>query len=95
MPGAIPAITALTTFDDGTGPALYAAMGLAGRSVEMAVLYGAVMFGGSVLVWLMNLLANVSRGAGKGGRGCDQAGPRRWPGAGCPRRDPGGSQGRG
>ena len=47
-----------------TGPALYAAMGLAGRSVEMAVLYGAVMFGGSVLVWLMNLLANVSRGAG-------------------------------
>ena len=47
-----------------TGPALYAAMGLTGRAVEMAVLYGAVMFGGSVLVWLMNLLANVSRGAG-------------------------------
>ena len=46
------------------GPALYAAMGLTGRPVEMAVLYGAVMFGGSVLVWLMNLLANVSRGAG-------------------------------
>src|SRR5882757_10653669 len=46
------------------GPTLYAAMGLAGRPVEMAVLYGAVMFGGSVLVWLMNLLANVSRGAG-------------------------------
>jgi Na+-driven multidrug efflux pump len=47
-----------------TGPALYAAMGLSGRPVEMAVLYGGVMFGGSVLVWLMNLLANVSRGAG-------------------------------
>jgi putative MATE family efflux protein len=46
------------------GPSLYAAMGLTGRPVEMAVLYGAVMFGGSVLVWLMNLLANVSRGAG-------------------------------
>jgi len=46
------------------GPTLYAAMGLTGRPVEMAVLYGAVMFGGSVLVWLMNLLANVSRGAG-------------------------------
>ena len=28
------------------GPTLYAAMGLTGRPVEMAVLYGAVMFGG-------------------------------------------------
>ena len=47
-----------------SGPTLYAAMGLTGRPIEMAVLYGGVMFGGSVLVWLMNLLANVSRGAG-------------------------------
>src|SRR5882672_11250994 len=46
------------------GPVLYGAMGLAGRPLEMAILYGAVMFGGSVFVWLMNLLANVSRGAG-------------------------------
>jgi MATE family, multidrug efflux pump len=46
------------------GPRLYAAMGLTGRSLEMAVLYGAVMFGGAGFVWLMNLLANVSRGAG-------------------------------
>ncbi|HEX9525506.1 MAG TPA: MATE family efflux transporter [Reyranella sp.] len=46
------------------GPTLYAAMGLAGRPLEMAILYGGVMFGGAGFVWLMNLLANVSRGAG-------------------------------
>jgi Na+-driven multidrug efflux pump len=39
-------------------------MGLTGRPLEMAILYGAVMFGGAGFVWLMNLLANVSRGAG-------------------------------
>src|SRR5260370_29696589 len=39
-------------------------MGLAGRPLEMAILYGGVMFGGAGFVWLMNLLANVSRGAG-------------------------------
>jgi Na+-driven multidrug efflux pump len=46
------------------GPHLYAAMGLAGRPLEMAILYGGVLFGGAGFVWLMNLLANVSRGAG-------------------------------
>jgi putative MATE family efflux protein len=46
------------------GPALYAAMGLTGRPFDMAVLYGGVLFGGAAFVWLMNLLANVSRGAG-------------------------------
>jgi Na+-driven multidrug efflux pump len=46
------------------GPNLYAAMGLAGRPLEMAILYGGVLFGGAGFVWLMNLLANVSRGAG-------------------------------
>ena len=46
------------------GPGLYVAMGLIGLPLEMAVLYGGVMFGGAGLVWLMNLLANVSRGAG-------------------------------
>jgi putative MATE family efflux protein len=47
-----------------SGPRLYAAMDLAPGPLEMAVLYGAVMFGGSGVVWTMNLLANVSRGAG-------------------------------
>lgn len=46
------------------GPALYGAMGLAPGPLEMAVAYGAAIFGGSGLVWSMNLLANVSRGAG-------------------------------
>ena len=46
------------------GSHLYAAMGLAGRPLEMAILYGGVLFGGAGFVWLMNLLANVSRGAG-------------------------------
>lgn len=54
-------VTALLLAD---GPMLYAAMGLTGRALEMAILYGAVMFGGSVFVWSMNILANVSRGAG-------------------------------
>jgi putative MATE family efflux protein len=46
------------------GPALYAAMGLKARALEMAIAYGAVLFGGSAFVWLQNVLANVSRGAG-------------------------------
>ncbi len=46
------------------GPALYAAMGLDGAALAMAVDYGALVFGGSVFVWLMNILANICRGAG-------------------------------
>src|SRR5882672_3802230 len=39
------------------GPHHYVAMGLAGRPLEMAILYGGVLFGGAGFVWLMNLLA--------------------------------------
>src|SRR5258708_22375522 len=46
------------------GPHLYAAMGLAGRPLEMAILYGGVLFGGAGFVLLMNPLAKVSRRAG-------------------------------
>ncbi|MEQ8348423.1 MAG: MATE family efflux transporter [Sneathiellaceae bacterium] len=46
------------------GPALYGAMGLSGAALEAAVDYGALVFGGAVLVWLMNLLANTIRGTG-------------------------------
>jgi len=46
------------------GPALYTLAGLGPAAREMAVVYGAVLFGGSVFVWTMNLLANVCRGAG-------------------------------
>ncbi len=54
-------VTALLLAD---GPMLYAAMGLTGGALDMAILYGGVLFGGSVFVWTMNILANVSRGAG-------------------------------
>lgn len=46
------------------GPALYRAMGLKDGPLAMATLYGGALFGGSAFVWFMNLLANVSRGAG-------------------------------
>jgi putative MATE family efflux protein len=56
------AITTILLLAD--GPMLYTAMGLKGRALDMAILYGGVMFGGSAFVWTMNILANVSRGAG-------------------------------
>ena len=46
------------------GPALYAAMGLDGAALAAASAYGAWVFGGAVLVWAMNLLANAVRGTG-------------------------------
>ncbi|BBK39960.1 MATE family efflux transporter [Allostella sp. ATCC 35155] len=46
------------------GPWLYAAMGATGASLAAAVEYSAIVFGGIVAVWLMNLLANVVRGTG-------------------------------
>lgn len=46
------------------GPVLYRAMGLEGEALQAAILYGGIVFGGSVLVWGMNLLANAVRGTG-------------------------------
>ncbi|GGC50876.1 MATE family efflux transporter [Chelatococcus reniformis] len=46
------------------GPSLYRAMGLSGAALAAASEYGAIVFGGCVTVWLMNTLANISRGAG-------------------------------
>lgn len=46
------------------GPALYRAMGLQGAALQAAGDYGAIVFGGCVLVWSMNLLANAVRGSG-------------------------------
>jgi putative MATE family efflux protein len=46
------------------GRPLYAAMGGTGRSLDAAMLYSNVVFGGTVLVWLMNALASVIRGTG-------------------------------
>jgi putative MATE family efflux protein len=45
-------------------PWLYRLMGGQGEVLQLATIYGGVMFSGIGFVWLMNLLANVSRGAG-------------------------------
>lgn len=46
------------------GRPLYQAMGAEGHSLEAAMQYSNVVFGGGVLVWLMNALANIIRGTG-------------------------------
>ncbi len=46
------------------GRPLYQAMGAQGASLEAALQYSDVVFGGGVLVWLMNALASVIRGTG-------------------------------
>ncbi len=46
------------------GPALYRTMGANGPTLDLAGRYGAVIFSGVGLVWLMNILANIARGAG-------------------------------
>jgi putative MATE family efflux protein len=46
------------------GPPLYAAMGGQGASLEAALIYSNIVFGGNVLLWVMNGLASVIRGTG-------------------------------
>ena len=46
------------------GRPLYAAMGGRDGSLDAAMLYSNVVFGGTILVWLMNALASVIRGTG-------------------------------
>lgn len=46
------------------GRPLYAAMGGKGGSLDAAMLYSNIVFGGTVLVWLMNALASTIRGTG-------------------------------
>ncbi len=46
------------------GPSLYRAMGADGASLEAAVLYSDVVFGGAILAWLFNALASCIRGTG-------------------------------
>ena len=46
------------------GRALYRSMGAEGASLDAAMLYSNVVFGGNALVWLMNALASVIRGTG-------------------------------
>jgi len=46
------------------GRPLYRAMGGEGASLEAALIYSNIVFGGIVLLWLMNALASVIRGTG-------------------------------
>lgn len=46
------------------GPDIYAAMGARGQVLEQALAYSGVVLGGAVLIWLMNISANVVRGTG-------------------------------
>jgi len=46
------------------GRPLYAAMGGQGASLEAALTYSNIVFGGNVLLWVMNGLASVIRGTG-------------------------------
>src|SRR6266550_971351 len=44
------------------GRPLYAAMGGQGASLEAAMIYSNIVFGGNILLWVMNGLASVIRG---------------------------------
>ncbi|MEC9345490.1 MAG: MATE family efflux transporter [Pseudomonadota bacterium] len=46
------------------GPWIYGALGAEGASLDAALTYSGIVFGGIVAVWTMNLLANVVRGSG-------------------------------
>jgi putative MATE family efflux protein len=55
---------AFTTAAFTVGPALYRAMGGTGAALDAAVRYSSVIFGGAVLVWLLNTLSAAVRGTG-------------------------------
>ena len=46
------------------GSAVYRAMGGTGPALEAALTYSHVMFGGAVVVWLLNTLSSIVRGTG-------------------------------
>jgi putative MATE family efflux protein len=46
------------------GPAVYRAIGGSGDTLEAALTYSRVVFGGAVVFWLLNTLASIARGTG-------------------------------
>src|SRR5580658_89908 len=46
------------------GPFFYAAMGAEGASLDAALTYSNLVFGGAILIWLFNLLLATVRGTG-------------------------------
>ena len=48
----------------GGGPWLYAALGGQGAALDIALTYSNAVFGGVILIWSFNVLANILRGTG-------------------------------
>jgi Na+-driven multidrug efflux pump len=46
------------------GPALYRALGGQGQSLDAALAYSNIVFGGAILLWVFNSLASALRGTG-------------------------------
>ena len=46
------------------GPALYRLMGGQGAALDAALVYSHVIFGGAVVIWLLNTLSSIVRGTG-------------------------------
>jgi putative MATE family efflux protein len=46
------------------GPALYRLLGGSGAALDHAMAYSNLVFGGALIVWLCNILANIVRGTG-------------------------------
>jgi len=46
------------------GPALYSLLGGSGAALDHAMVYSNLVFGGALIVWLCNILANIVRGTG-------------------------------
>jgi len=46
------------------GPWLYRALGGSGATLSVALTYSNIVFGGVILIWMFNVLANVIRGSG-------------------------------
>ncbi|WP_439546814.1 MATE family efflux transporter [Sandarakinorhabdus sp.] len=47
------------------GPLLYTSLGASGRTLDQALTFSAWMFGGSVIVWMVNLIGSALRAAGE------------------------------
>jgi putative MATE family efflux protein len=61
---AVPLGVLTTVLVIGCGPFFYTAMGAEGASLEAALNYSNIVFGGAILIWLFNLLLATVRGTG-------------------------------
>ena len=61
---AVPLGLTTTAVMTAIGPGLYAHMGISGNALAIAASYSFIIFAGSILIWLFNLLMAVVRGTG-------------------------------